>query len=107
MVCASRIREAHTKPRKDVVSLLAGCLPSLHSVSADDGTVSGLMFGSDSPNGRSSTPPEAFEPPLASVEGTTYTPLFRGGLTCQTAAGRSHPALNYMERKKLPEGGQA
>ena len=56
---------------EDVVSKLPGCLPSLLSVSADDGTVSGLRFDGDSSNQRSSTPPAAFEPPLASVEGKT------------------------------------
>ena len=59
MVFDSRLREANTKPRTDVVSLSVGCLPSLLSVSADDGTVSGLRFDGDSLNQRSSTPPEA------------------------------------------------
>ena len=59
---------------KDVVSKSPGCLPSLLSVSADDGTVSGLRSRGANLDQRSSTPPEAFEPPLASVEGKTYTP---------------------------------
>ena len=58
--------------RPNVVFQASGCLPSLHSVSADDGTVSGWKSRGDSRDNRSSTPPEAFEPPLASVEGKAY-----------------------------------
>ena len=60
--------------RQDVVSQASGCLPSLHSVSVIGDTESGLRFGGDSPNQRSSSPSMAFEPPLASVEGIVYTP---------------------------------
>ena len=65
-------------PRTDVVSLSAGCLPSLLSVSRGEDIVSGLTFGGDSPNRRSSTPQHGLEPPLASVERTVYTPEREG-----------------------------
>ena len=72
--------------RQDVVSLVPGCLPSLHSVSVDDGTVSGWKSRGDSRDNQSSTPPEAFEPPLASVEGIVYNR--RKSELTSTAAGR-------------------
>ena len=83
--------------RQNVVFLVPGCLPSLHSVSVDDGTVSGWKSRGDSRDNRSSTPPETFEPPLASVEGTVYT-LEREAYKA-TAAGRLTPAPTTKEKE--------
>ena len=87
--------------RKGVVPLVPGCLPSLHSVSVIGDTESGPRFGGDRPNQRSSSSSVAFEPPLASVEGTVYT-LEREAYKA-TAAGRLTPAPT-TRRKKLPKG---
>ena len=81
--------------RKGVVPLVPGCLPSLHSVSVIGDTESGLRFGGDSPNQRSSSSSVAFEPPLASVEGIVYNR--RKSELTSAAAGRLTPAPTYKE----------
>ena len=86
-------------PRPNVVFQSAGCLPSLLSVSRGEDIVSGLTFGGDSPNRRSSTPSLRIGASAGECQRENIYSR-KGGLTCQTAAGRFIPAPN-SRRKKL------